>query len=33
MEVTPYTPTDYSLARTDNNVHRLPPIRSGDLVS
>ncbi|CAF4042714.1 unnamed protein product [Rotaria sp. Silwood2] len=33
MEVTPYTPTDYSLARTDNNVHRLPPIRSSDLIS
>ncbi|CAF3399761.1 unnamed protein product [Rotaria sp. Silwood1] len=33
MEVTPYTPTDYSLAKTDHNVQRLPPIHSGDLVS
>ncbi|CAF2091416.1 unnamed protein product [Rotaria magnacalcarata] len=33
MEVTPYVPTEYSLAKTEYDPHRLPPIRSGDLVS
>jgi len=30
MEITPYSPTEYSLVKTDNTTHRLPPIRSGD---
>lgn len=33
MDVTPYEPTDYALVRTEYDPHRLPPIRSGDLVS
>lgn len=33
MEITPYSPTEYSLVKTDNNTQRLPPIRSGDTVS
>lgn len=33
MEITPYSPTEYALVRTDNNTHRLPPIRSGDVTS
>jgi hypothetical protein len=31
MEITRYSPTEYSLVRTDNNNQRLPPIRSGDV--
>ncbi|CAF3214446.1 unnamed protein product [Rotaria socialis] len=33
MEVTPYVPSEYSLPKTEYDPHRLPPIRSGDLVS
>lgn len=33
MELTPYSPTEYSLVKADNNAQRLPPIRSGDIVS
>ena len=33
MEITPFVPSDYALVRADPNGQRLPPIRSGELVS